>query len=66
METGKIKKTGIRPVTNYGPTSKSMIKEGVEKYIPHKTAGTKNSLPWITPEIRKLLRKDEKIYRILH
>ncbi len=34
--------------------------EGVKLYIPHKIAKVKNGQPWITANIKKLMRKRDK------
>ena len=36
-------------------------KEIVKKHVPHKIAKTKESLPWLTPDIRKLIRKRDRL-----
>jgi hypothetical protein len=38
------------------------LKEGVHRYVPNKMSRTKDSLPWLTTELRKLLKKQEKLY----
>jgi len=32
-------------------------------HIPHKTAKQKDCLPWITPNIRKLIRRRDRLYK---
>ena len=41
---------------------KASLEEGIEKYIPHRIAGKKDSHPWITFELKKLIRKRNKLY----
>lgn len=36
-------------------------KTGVDKYIPHRLARTKNSVPWMNTKTKKLIRKSYKI-----
>ena len=38
------------------------LEAGINQFIPHKTARSKDSLPWITNELRKLMRKQAKLY----
>jgi ATP-dependent helicase YprA (DUF1998 family) len=42
---------------------KNHLEEIVKKHVPHKIAKTKESLPWITPDIRKLIRKRDRLYK---
>ena len=39
------------------------LKNGVNKCIPHKTASNKANLPWITSEIKHLMRKRDRVYK---
>ena len=41
---------------------KGMLENGIKKYIPHRTAKKKDSLPWITSSIKKLLKKRDCMY----
>ena len=41
---------------------KVSLEAGINQFIPHKTARSKDSLPWITNELRKLMRKQTKLY----
>ena len=36
---------------------------GIKKFIPIKKLSTKRTLPWITQEIRRLIRKRDKLYQ---
>ena len=48
---------------------KSFILHLIDKYIPSKIARKRCSLPWITPNIRKLIRKQNKVhhrYKVFH
>ena len=38
------------------------VQEGIRKFIPHKLAKTRDNLPWLTQEIKKLMRKRDKCY----
>lgn len=40
---------------------KEAIGKAVEKHIPHKRTKSRDNLPWVTPQIRKLLRKRDKL-----
>jgi hypothetical protein len=42
---------------------KNHLEEIVKKHVPHKIAKTKESLPWITPDIRKLTLKRDRLYK---
>ena len=42
---------------------KSAIHRGIKKHIPHKRCKSKDNLPWITNNIKKLIRKRDKLYR---
>ena len=42
---------------------KNDLENGVNKCIPHKTASTKAKLPWITPEIKHIMRRRDRIYK---
>ena len=41
---------------------KTAINQGISKYIPIKRFGVKKSLPWITQEIKRLIRKRDKLF----
>ena len=41
---------------------KTAINQGISKYIPIKRFGEKKSLPWITQEIKRLIRKRDKLF----
>jgi hypothetical protein len=38
------------------------VHQAMDKYIPTKMARCKDRVPWITPELRKLLRKQTKLF----
>ena len=38
------------------------LQEGIRRFIPHKTAKSKDNFPWITADIRKMMRKRDKLY----
>ena len=39
------------------------IEEGVELFVPHKVARSKNSQPWITSEIKRLMCKRDRLHK---
>ena len=41
---------------------KSVIHNGIAKFVPSKTLGTKKSHPWITQPIKRLIRKRNKLF----
>ena len=41
---------------------KSVIHNGIPKFVPSKILGTKKSLPWITQPIKRLIRKRNKLF----
>lgn len=43
---------------------KSAINQGISKFVPIKRFGEKKSLPWITQEIKRLVRKRDKIFQL--
>ena len=42
---------------------KSKFEELIKKHVLHKTARTKDSLSWITLDVRKLIRKRDRLYK---
>ncbi len=44
-------------------TFKSKFEELIKKHVLHKTARTKDSLSWITPDVKKLIRKRDRLYK---
>ncbi|VDI17481.1 Hypothetical predicted protein [Mytilus galloprovincialis] len=42
---------------------KSKLNQSVNNHIPHKTAKQKDSLPWLTPNIRKLIHRRDRLYK---
>ncbi|MCS5551354.1 MAG: hypothetical protein NZ811_07540 [Gammaproteobacteria bacterium] len=44
-------------------TFKSKLEELIKKHVPHKTARIKDSLPWITSDLKKLIRKRDRLYK---
>ena len=42
---------------------KNALQTGISKYVPIKKFGTKRSLPWITQEIKRLIRKRDSLYQ---
>ena len=43
---------------------KSSINEDLSKFVPCKKIGSKRSLPWITQEIKRLIRKRDSLYQM--
>ena len=41
---------------------KSAINQGISKFVPIKRFEVKKSLPWITQEIKRLMRKRDKLF----
>ena len=41
---------------------KDGLRDGIKTFIPHKLCRNKDSFPWITADIRKLMRKRDKLY----
>ena len=41
---------------------KTALDSGIQQFIPIKKLSSKRSLPWITQEIRRLMRKRDKLY----
>ena len=41
----------------------SKLKQGIDKFIPTRKAGTRDGFPWINQEIRRLMRKRDKLYK---
>jgi hypothetical protein len=44
---------------------KTKIQEIIDKYVPSKTLRQKQDIPWLSPEIKRLIRKRERIYKKL-
>ena len=42
---------------------KTALDSGIQQFIPIKKISSKCSLPWITQEIRRLMRKRDKLYQ---
>ena len=43
---------------------KSAINQGISKFIPIKRFGAKRSRPWITKEIKRLVRNRERLFQV--
>ena len=41
----------------------SRLEQGIDKFIPTRKAGTRDGFPWINQEIRRLMRKRNKLYK---
>jgi hypothetical protein len=61
--------TDIRRLTTTTPVNtllkmfQKAIKEGIEKHIPWKTLKSKDSVPYITREIEKLIKRRDRLYK---
>ncbi|CAC5407296.1 unnamed protein product [Mytilus coruscus] len=42
---------------------KSKLNQSVTNHIPHKIAKQKDSLPWLTPNVRKLIHHRDRLYK---
>ncbi len=42
---------------------KSTVHAGIDKYVPIKRCGSKKALPWVTQEIKRLIRKRDKLFK---
>jgi hypothetical protein len=42
---------------------KNGLEKSVSANVPHKTAKSKDNIPWITPEIRKHIRQRDRLYK---
>lgn len=42
---------------------KNNLDSSIRKHIPHKNAKTKDSLPWISPDTKRLIKKRDKWYK---
>ena len=51
-----------RPAPDLWKLLKDSIVEGVQRYIPHRNTRKLDSLPFVTPDIRKLIRKRDRMY----
>ena len=39
------------------------LEQGVDKFIPTRQSGTRDGFPWTNQEIRRLMRKHDKLYK---
>ena len=44
-------------------TWKDSLTEQVQQYIPHRTTGPKHDLPWVDCELKKLIRRRNRIHK---
>ncbi|CAG2234422.1 unnamed protein product [Mytilus edulis] len=42
---------------------KTNLNQSVTNHIPHKMAKQKDSLPWLTPSVRKLIKRRDRLYK---
>lgn len=59
----KSKKYISDSVADLWQSISSSIEEGVNTFIPSKMSSTKNKLPWIKVELKRLFRKRDKAFR---
>jgi hypothetical protein len=50
------------PVNTMWSAFKGELHSAMDKYIPTKMARSKDKAPWVTPELRKLLKKQTKLF----
>jgi hypothetical protein len=53
------------PQKKNGYLNKTKIQEIIDKHVPSKTLRQKQDIPWLTPEIKRLIRKRGRIYKKL-
>ena len=41
----------------------SRLERGIDEFIPTRKGGARDGFPWINQEIRRLLRKRDKLYK---
>ena len=41
-----------------------LIQDSADKHIPPKTSRSVSSIPWITPEIRRTIRRKKKLFML--
>ena len=51
-----------REITKYINLLTSFIQDSADKHIPSKTSRSVSSIPWITPEIRRKIRRKNKTH----
>ena len=56
---GSFQESTIEEIWN---ALKTALDSGIQQFIPIKKLSSKRSLPWITQEIRRLMRKRDKLY----
>ena len=54
--------SGARSVQENFNLSISFIQDSVDKHIPPKTSRSVSSVPWLTPEIRRKIRRKHAIH----
>jgi hypothetical protein len=59
----RLATTTTTPVNTLWKMFQKAIKEGIEKHIPWKTLKSKDSLPYITREIEKLIKRRDRLYK---
>ena len=55
--------TTVGSVNDLWESFRDALRDGINKYIPHRVAKRKDSCPWISREIRKLIKQRNRVYR---
>ena len=50
-------------VNNLWNTFNDQLQTSIQKHIPHKLTKPKDKLPWITKEIKQMIKKRDRFYR---
>ena len=61
LEFGKEKYSDTRSVQENSLLT-SFVQDSADKHIPSKTSRSVSSIPWITPEIRRKIRRKNKTH----
>ena len=51
-----------KPVEENWNEFKTTLMSSIKKHIPQKTLGTRKDVPWMTPEIKRKIRKKQRLY----
>ena len=57
-----LAKSTSQTVEQLWSSFKTSVNEGLAKFVPCKKFGSKRSFPWITQEIKRLIRKRDSLY----
>ena len=52
------------PVNTIWLQLKTKVNDMLQKYVPQKTLRQKWDVPWMTPEIKRLIRKKHRVYKL--